>query len=94
MFYTHLLTTLVQHFSIDPQNGHVTPLTETGHFHVALLQLNRPQLVKRRLAKQLTVIMAEKQKLLEQQVTEMGNTIEAQRRYIDMLRPLFEQLQR
>lgn len=89
-----LIDNFSQHFSIDPQNGYVTPLTETGHFHVTLLQLNRPQLVKRRLAKQLNVIMAEKQKLLEQQVTEMGSTIEAQQRYINILRSLFEQLQR
>jgi hypothetical protein len=44
---------LAEHYRLNPQTGQLEPLTETGRFHITLLRLNRPQLVKHRLAHEL-----------------------------------------
>jgi hypothetical protein len=53
---------------------------------IALLRLNRPQLVSHRLARHLQVILREKVRLLEQQNAELEKTIAAQERYLGLLR--------
>jgi hypothetical protein len=80
-----LFDNLKEHIRENGQNGYLEPLTETGRFHIALLRLNRPQLIHHRLARRLQQVLQEKQSLLEQQITELRKTIEAQERYIAFL---------
>jgi hypothetical protein len=74
------------------QTGSVEALTETGRFHMALLRLNRPQLVEHRLVRRLQRVLREKQDLLQQQIAELEKTIGAQERYIAMLEAQLEHL--
>lgn len=76
---------LVHHYRHNPQTGQLEPLTETGRFHITLLRLNRPQLVRYRLAQQLRDVLEGKLALLEQQIHELHETIAAQERYISAL---------
>ena len=80
------------HFTLNEQTGHLEPRTETGRFHITLLRLNRPQLVKHRLSQQLQTILREKQRLLEQQIFELERTLTAQERYITLLQAHIERL--
>jgi hypothetical protein len=61
-----LLDNVSLHFFEDEQ-GYLQPLTPTGIFHIALLDLNRLQLVQHRLARQIDKTMLEKIGLLEEQ---------------------------
>ena len=74
------------HMVEDENTGYLQGRTATGVFHVALLRLNRPQLVAHRLAGRLQKILAEKVRLLEQQNSELEKTISAQERYLDVLK--------
>jgi hypothetical protein len=87
-----LLDDLTVHLREDEQTGHVQALTETGRFHIALLRLNRPQLVEHRLAHRLWRVLEEKRQLLEQQNAELRKTIAAQEQYIAMLESELERL--
>jgi hypothetical protein len=73
------------HYQLDNKTGQLEPLTETGRFHIALLRLNRPQLVQHRLIEQLRKVLERKLELLEKQIHEMEETIAAQTRYISAL---------
>ena len=77
---------LLVHLAEDENTGSLRGLTPTGVFHIALLRLNRPQLVAHRLAHRLQKILEEKTRLLEQQNAELEKTISAQERYLDVLR--------
>jgi hypothetical protein len=77
---------LLVHLAEDENTGNLRGLTPTGVFHIALLRLNRPQLVAHRLAHRLQKILEEKTRLLEQQNAELEKTISAQERYLDVLR--------
>ncbi|MEZ4832045.1 MAG: hypothetical protein R2873_08610 [Caldilineaceae bacterium] len=74
-----------QHYRLNAQNGQLEHLTETGRFHIALPRLNRPQLVRYRLAQQLREVIEGKLALLELQIHELQETIAAQERYIAAL---------
>jgi hypothetical protein len=87
-----LLDDVTHHFALNEQTGHLEPRTETGRFHIALLRLNRPQLIKHRLSQQLQIILREKQRLLAQQISELERTIAAQERYITLLQAHIERL--
>ena len=87
-----LLDDLATHLTEDEQSGRLQPLTETGRFHMALLRLNRPQLVRHRLGRSLQRVLVEKQHLLEQQIADLRKTIAAQERYIAILEAQLEQL--
>ncbi|MBU0511937.1 MAG: HNH endonuclease [Chloroflexi bacterium] len=87
-----LLDSLNVHLIEDEQTGYLQALTETGRFHIALLRLNRPQLVGHRLAHRLQNIMREKQQLLAQQNVELEKTITSQERYIALLEEQLEHL--
>ncbi len=82
--------TVTLHLTLDEQTGRLEPRTETGRFHITLLRLNRPQLVKHRLSQQLQTVLREKQQLLEQQIFALERTIEAQERYIALLQAYIE----
>lgn len=85
-----LLDDLAAHLVEDDQTGRIKALSETGRFHVALLRLNRPQLTAHRLARQLLLVLDEKQHLLEQQNADLKKTMEAQEDYIVLLESLLE----
>jgi hypothetical protein len=74
------------HIAIDENTGYLHGLTPTGIFHIALLRLNRPQLVSHRLAHRLQGVLEEKIRLLEQQNAELQKTISAQERYLELLK--------
>lgn len=79
---------LSAHVREDPQTGHLASLTETGRFHLAVLQLNRPALVAHRLRHRLVTLLAQKQRLLEAENQQLRATIAAQETYIAHLRQL------
>ncbi len=87
-----LLDDLTAHLAENEQTGHMQALTETGRFHIALLRLNRPQLVEHRLIRRLHRVSSEKRDLLEQQNAELRKTIAAQERYIATLEAQLERL--
>ena len=70
----------------DENTGYLHGLTPTGVFHIALLRLNRPQLVAHRLAEHLQRVFEEKTRLLEQQNAELQKTISAQESYLEVLK--------
>jgi hypothetical protein len=69
-------------------SGELEPLNETGRFHFALLQLNRPALVEYRLRRLLAVAIAKKQQLLECENAQLRAIIAAQEICIAQLRGL------
>jgi hypothetical protein len=73
------------HVVLDENTGYLHGVTPTGAFHIALLRLNRPQLVAHRLAHSLQRVIQEKIHLLEQQNTELRKTVSAQERYLEFL---------
>lgn len=87
-----LLDNLAIHIQLNIEKGILEPLTETGLFHITLLRLNRPQLIKHRIGLQLQYVLQEKQRLLEQQIAELQKIIDAQDRYIATLQAQIEQL--
>jgi hypothetical protein len=79
---------IFNHMRENLQMGHVEALSETGHFHIFLLQLNRPALVEHRLRRRLALLLEEKHKLLEEEIVQLRKTIDAQEIYIQGLRRL------
>lgn len=76
---------LSMHIVEDEKTGYLRELTVTGAFHIALLRLNRPQLVAHRLARRLQRVIEEKIDLLQQQNADLEKTISAQERYLRLL---------
>ncbi len=70
------------HLREDSQTGLLEPLTQTGRFHIALLQLNRPALVLHRLRRRSAQLFETKQCLLEMENAHLRETIGAQQTYI------------
>lgn len=87
-----LLDDSAPHFHSNEQTGLLEALTETGRFHIAVLRLNRPQLIKYRLGQQLQQMLQEKQRLLELQIAELQKTIAAQDHYLAALQAQIDQL--
>jgi len=77
---------IASHVVTDEDTGYLHGLTPTGVFHIALLRLNRPQLVTHRLAQRLQRVFEEKIRLLEQQNAELQKTISAQESYQKLLK--------
>lgn len=80
-----IIDDVLAHIVEDENTGYLRGLTPTGHFHIAILRLNRPQLVAHRLAHRLQIVLEEKVRLLEQQNAELKRTISAQERYLSIL---------
>jgi len=70
-----LLDDLDQHMRLDEYNGWLRPLTPTGRFHMALLQLNRPALVQYRLRRRMLSWLHERRGQLEDEVDMLKSTI-------------------
>ena len=62
-----LLNDPAAHLRLNAQLGMLESLTETGRFQIALLHLNRPQLVEMRLARRLRELIAESCRLLAEE---------------------------
>ena len=76
------------HIREDIPRGYLEPLTEMGRFHIALLQPNRPALVAHRIRQRLTMLLVDKQRLLEFENEQLRATIAAQETHIAHLRRL------
>jgi hypothetical protein len=87
-----LLDDLAVHLRANEQTGQVQALTATGHFHITTLRLNRSQLVKSRLSRQLNHMMQEKQHLLQAQIDELRKTVSAQEQYLAVLQAQIDEL--
>jgi len=87
-----LLDDLALHLYANEQTGQLEALTATGRFHITTLRLNRPQLVKSRLSRQLQQMLIEKQHLLEAQIDELRKTISAQEQYLAVLQAQIDEL--
>lgn len=79
---------LAVYVRLNEPNGRLEPLNETGRFHIALLQLNRPALVALRVRRRLVTLLEAKRQLLESEIAQLRTTIEAQERYIELLQQL------
>lgn len=77
---------LTHHLRLSQRTAEIEPLTETGRFHIALLQLNRPALVAHRLQKRLLMLLAEKEQLLQTENVQLRATIRAQEEYLVRMR--------
>ncbi|MCY2991363.1 MAG: HNH endonuclease signature motif containing protein [Planctomycetota bacterium] len=64
-----------QHMRLDEYTGWLEPLTTTGRFHIALLQLNRPALIQHRLQRRMLNWLVERRELLEDEVDMLTSTI-------------------
>ncbi|SRR6266545_4049325 len=82
-----LLDPIPLHLREHETTGLLEPQTETGRFHIALLRLNRPELVKHRLNRRLTQLLAGYHELLTQEN-------EALRRWSTNLEAYVRQLER
>ena len=63
------------HIRLNTETGRLEPLTETGLFHIALLHLNRPQLIAYRLTQHWRVLVAERNELLRQANEDLRNRV-------------------
>lgn len=63
-------------------------ITETGRFHIALLHLNRPQLVAYRLRGRLSQLIEARHEMLQDENRELRTILAAQQKYIERLRHL------
>lgn len=70
-----MLDDVSKHIRENLQTGRVEPLTETGAFHIALLDLNRPPLVNYRLRRNLITLLVKKQRLLEAENAQLRSLI-------------------
>jgi hypothetical protein len=82
------------HFRLNEQSGVLDPITATGYFHITLLQLNRPQLVKHRLSQQMVLALQERNMQLERQLAEIQQTMMLRENYISVLLAQIEQLRK
>ena len=84
-----LLDDVAAHLRENPETGLLEPLTETGRFHLTLLQLNRPALVAHRLRMRQAALEQAKQELMEAQLAQLQATVDAQTAFISALRQQF-----
>lgn len=82
------------HFHSKEQVGVLDALTSTGHFHITLLHLNRPQLVKYRLSQQMLITLQARNVQLEHQLVEIQKAMVLKENYISVLLAQIEQLRK
>jgi hypothetical protein len=70
-----LIDRIDEHMRLDEQTGCLRPRTETGRFHITLLQLNRPALVQHRLRRRMFEWLLERRELLEDEIATLTSTI-------------------
>ena len=79
-----------EHWRPDETTGRLEPRTETGRFHITLLNLNRPALVTYRLQQRHQELLLARTELVEAENRELRAIIEAQEKYIAHLKTLVE----
>ncbi len=72
-----LLDNADPHIRLDEETGRLEPLSETGRFHLAMLQLNRRALVQHRLRVHMSRWLVERQQLLEDEIAMLTTTVTA-----------------
>jgi len=77
-----------EHLRLNESTGLLEALTETGHFHITLLHLNRPALVAHRLRRRRAELREARQQLLKAENSELRAIIAAQQEYISRVRQL------
>lgn len=78
------------HIRFDEGTGRLEPLSETGRFHLAMLQLNRPALVQHRLRERMNRRLVERRQLLEDEIAMLTTTITALELHLARLEELAE----
>jgi hypothetical protein len=68
-----------EHIRAEPNTGVLLPLTDTGRFHVQILQLNRPELITFRRNRRAAELKAELLKLLQRENVLQQQAIDALR---------------
>lgn len=81
-----LLDPLALHLLEQRHTGLLEPLTDSGRFHLALLRLNRPQLVAYRLQRRLIQLLSETQQLLKEENEGLRRRITLLENYLQQLR--------
>lgn len=72
-----LIDPIGQHVQLEPGKGRLKSPTRTGRFHIELLQLNRPELVKHRLQRQERRLLKRQLDSLIDKVGSLTSTITA-----------------
>lgn len=80
------LDMLSLHVRENPETNHLEGLSGTGQFHIALLRLNRPQLVELRVQRRLARLLAETCDLLETENRSLRHRIAVLEEYLRLLR--------
>jgi hypothetical protein len=81
-----LLDSFAQHLREDEGSGLLQPLTDTGRFHLALMRLNRPQLVEYRLQRRLARLLEEDHRLLREENQALRRRIALLEQFLSLLR--------
>ncbi len=79
---------LTAHIRRNEQNGMLEPLTQTGRFHITVLQLNRPALVAHRREERIRALMTSTLELLMAENRQLHETVALRDLYIAHLRQL------
>lgn len=86
-----LIDDVDQHVRLKESNGTLEPLTETGRFHIALLQLNRPELVRHRLEGHQRTLLKTRLGVLIDRVGTLTSTVTALELEVEKLKQQMEQ---
>ncbi|GAB4463801.1 MAG: hypothetical protein OHK0029_33040 [Armatimonadaceae bacterium] len=78
------------HFREEPSTCLLVPVTDTGRFHIRLLQLNRPELVFHRRRERILALEAQQAELREARIAMLQHQIATLERSIELLRQLLE----
>lgn len=81
-----LLDTLSLHYIENPADCRLISLTDTGRFHIQVLQLNRPELVAYRQRQRLAMLQAARMELQETQIQELTERLTILEETIRLLR--------
>jgi hypothetical protein len=79
-----------RHFQLNSLTGVLEPVTESGRFHIALLNLNRPALVAFRLRRTRDTLQAARAELLAAENRELRAILKAQQDYVSSLQRLLQ----
>lgn len=79
-----------RHCRLDGTTGTLEPLTATGRFHIALMRLNRPELIALRLRRRRHLLQIARADLLAAEDRELRAILAAQEQFISRLRRLLD----
>jgi hypothetical protein len=76
---------ITAHLREDETSHRLLALTETGGFHINLLQLNRPALIERRLQRHLIALVSSERDLAQDRYSRLHESATIQEAYIRLL---------